>query len=198
MGGARREVLRVDFDRSIKLEFQGARVSSDSRLLRKNCSPGVACIETAHVPERSDMQSPFRLRHKMTRWFLAVGLLLFCGCGTWMARSGWRYEGGGWPRYYPATWWDLQALDPSQHLITDQLCPKPWGYLIDLPVSLATDTICLPLDLLSHFDKGLQIDDAAWSKLRSAKYENWPKCPRCGEPRGADQDLCAWWCAEAK
>lgn len=131
-----------------------------------------------------------RTRHKMTRSFLAVVLLLVTGCGTWMARSGWRYEGGGWPRYYPATWFDLNTL---------QYWPKPWGrfYLIDLPVSLTTDTICLPLDLLSHFDKGLQIDDEAWSKLRSAKHENWDWCPRCNAKLEADQDLCAR-CAEAK
>ena len=33
MGEARREALRVDFDRSIKLEFHGAKVSSDGGLL---------------------------------------------------------------------------------------------------------------------------------------------------------------------
>ena len=33
MGEARREALRVDFDRSIKLEFHGAKVSSDAGLL---------------------------------------------------------------------------------------------------------------------------------------------------------------------
>ena len=33
MGKARREALRVDFDRSIKLEFHGAKVSSDGGLL---------------------------------------------------------------------------------------------------------------------------------------------------------------------
>ena len=33
MGEARREALRVSFDRSIKLEFHGAKVSSDSGLV---------------------------------------------------------------------------------------------------------------------------------------------------------------------
>ncbi len=33
MGEARREALRVDFDRSIKLEFHGAKVSSDGGLV---------------------------------------------------------------------------------------------------------------------------------------------------------------------
>ena len=33
MGEARREALRIDFDRSIKLEFHGAKVSSDGGLL---------------------------------------------------------------------------------------------------------------------------------------------------------------------
>lgn len=32
MGEARREALRVGFDRSIKLEFHGAKVSSDGGL----------------------------------------------------------------------------------------------------------------------------------------------------------------------
>ena len=84
--------------------------------------------------------------------FIILTTLLLNGCGTYFARSGWRDEGGGMTKFYPATCMDAVVIAspfmPSMY--EDQLPFGPplmaVGGLIDLPFSLVTDTILIPYD----------------------------------------------------
>lgn len=78
----------------------------------------------------------------MTRLFLVIAIcLLLSGCGAFISRSGILTLGKGWtahrPALYPATQFDGQCI-PSQFFL---LC------FIDLPFSLVTDTLLLPVDI---------------------------------------------------
>ncbi len=59
MGEARRDALRVSFDRAIKLEFHGAKVSSDAGLFphRQQTTRGLRRQSVAPLPKRSDRVS---------------------------------------------------------------------------------------------------------------------------------------------
>lgn len=81
------------------------------------------------------------------------------GCGTILARS----DGGVWdsPRLYPATQVNAEFLgvigeEPNSGDIGQQLaCAVSPLFLLDLPISIATDTLCLPFDIYKcrTFDK---------------------------------------------
>jgi uncharacterized protein YceK len=89
-----------------------------------------------------------------------VFILLFCvpilsGCGTFVARTGWRAESPYLTRVYPATSWDyhlavrLGLLDRYQ---SERSGIERAGMfclgIADLPISLLTDTVCLPMDII--------------------------------------------------
>jgi uncharacterized protein YceK len=77
------------------------------------------------------------------------------GCGTFVARSGMLAAIGGPPRYYPAT-----CLDAT--ILVDLVVPEKTsgGFpvrlgrsclgLLDMPISLVTDTLWLPFDIWAY------------------------------------------------
>ena len=81
---------------------------------------------------------------------------LLNGCGTFVARTGWRNEASDIPRFYPASY-------VSGALLVGPCMPSNdgWGSvprrlgvmcigLVDLPFSLVTDTVFLPLDIWAY------------------------------------------------
>ena len=88
---------------------------------------------------------------------LLLLLPLITGCGTFIARTGNPDAGSLW-RVYPAT-----GVDAA--LLTAPCNPnEEWGSmsrrfgaagigLIDLPISLITDTICFPFDVADYMRK---------------------------------------------
>jgi hypothetical protein len=66
MGEACQEALRVDFDRSLKLEFRGARVSSDSGLFPFRDLDEAAQLTESSVSELFDFRTGINIRHVMT------------------------------------------------------------------------------------------------------------------------------------
>jgi uncharacterized protein YceK len=91
--------------------------------------------------------------------YLLALLPLITGCGTFIARTGNPDAGTLW-RFYPAT-----GVDGA--LLTAPCNPnEEWGSmprrvgatcigLVDLPISLVTDTICFPFDLADYVRKRL-------------------------------------------
>lgn len=78
----------------------------------------------------------------IARLFSVIAIcLLLSGCGAFISRSGILALGGGRyeprPALYPATQFDVKCI-PSQFFLP---C------LIDLPFSLVTDTLLLPVDI---------------------------------------------------
>lgn len=81
---------------------------------------------------------------------------LLTGCGTFFARTGWRDEASDIPRFYPAAALDCGMMciwhnDPSvaRKSLWRKLLWSSVG-LIDLPISLVTDTVCLPFDIWNY------------------------------------------------
>ncbi len=85
-----------------------------------------------------------------------VLIILLCfpfiiGCGTFLARSGLRSEISDIPRFYPATNVDGGIIVGS--FINEDWSPWPRRIglfclgLVDFPISIVTDTVCLPLDI---------------------------------------------------
>ena len=83
------------------------------------------------------------------------------GCGTLVARVGFPDGSSDIPQYYPATVVDAQLIfspfyllivEPSE-IYEDDLTTLPRALLaclvgvVDLPISLVSDTICIPLDI---------------------------------------------------
>ena len=96
---------------------------------------------------------PSRATLMKTGKLILVSVLLCCsGCGTFFVRS----EGGGFftqneklPRCYPATYIDGSFIGESftHHKVPiGERCIGCVGAVIDLPVSLVTDTLILPYD----------------------------------------------------
>jgi uncharacterized protein YceK len=93
----------------------------------------------------------------MTKPLLLLALIpaLLSGCGTFIARTAFREESHP-PRYYPATCIDGYGISRPfyRDSYRDSLGPKAvavsLGSLVDLPISLATDTLCLPLDIWAY------------------------------------------------
>ena len=92
------------------------------------------------------------------RTVLILGLVLsvVTGCGTFIARTPWREECGGLTRVYPATWVDYDLAVRRgivDHYETGSRVPERLGNVcvgvLDTPISLVTDTLCLPVDLYS-------------------------------------------------
>lgn len=83
--------------------------------------------------------------------FILVLVPFLSGCGTFIARSQWRDE-GIMPRYYPATAFSGYCV--AMPFLSEERTHKPLPKraligvvgVVDLPVSLVTDTICLPYD----------------------------------------------------
>jgi len=84
--------------------------------------------------------------------FIILTTLLLNGCGTFFARSDWRDEGDGITKFYPATCIDgvliASPFMPSMYERKPAYVPPLLGIagLVDLPISLATDTILIPYD----------------------------------------------------
>ena len=89
--------------------------------------------------------------------FMALIAPFLSGCGTFMARTQWR-EMGGLPRYYPAT--AVSGYCVAMPFLSAERSSKSWqkrtlisvGGVVDLPISLVTDTIALPYDAFSYHD----------------------------------------------
>lgn len=93
----------------------------------------------------------------MRKLIIALALVtLLSGCGTFIARTDWRHEGGGIPAFYPASYVDGALLVSSCNPEIDgRSLPRRVGVgllgVVDLPVSVVTDTLCLPLDIRDYF-----------------------------------------------
>jgi uncharacterized protein YceK len=88
----------------------------------------------------------------MKKMILMLAMVpLLTGCGTFLARTPWRDE-GILPRYYPAT--AVSGYCVAMPFMSEDRTHKPWPQrtlvgmmgIVDLPISLVTDTICLPYD----------------------------------------------------
>ena len=66
MGEARKDALRVGFDRAIKLEFHGARVSSDAGLFPYRDLDDAAQLTELSAAELFDFRTGSNIRHSMT------------------------------------------------------------------------------------------------------------------------------------
>ncbi len=66
MGEAGRDALRVGFDRTIKLEFHGARVSSDTGLFPYRDLDGAARLTESGAADLFDFRTGSNIRHSMT------------------------------------------------------------------------------------------------------------------------------------
>jgi len=69
MGEARQQALRVGFDSVIKLEFHGARVSSDAGLFAFRDIDEVAQLTESGAAELFDFRTGSNIRHAMTALF---------------------------------------------------------------------------------------------------------------------------------
>ena len=90
--------------------------------------------------------------------FIVMLVPFLSGCGTFMARTPWRELGGGLPRYYPAT--AVSGYCVAMPFLSAERSSKSWQELtlfsamgvVDLPISLVTDTIALPYDAFIYDD----------------------------------------------
>ena len=94
----------------------------------------------------------------MKAFHIAIGLvaiLSLTGCGTLVTRVG----GGGRADYYPATIADVSIISSGGGIYAYGDCNNGFGpvvgwlvvvplHLIDLPISIVIDTICLPYDAI--------------------------------------------------
>jgi uncharacterized protein YceK len=80
-----------------------------------------------------------------------MAIICFSGCGTIITRSGVLGIGGGGDHLFPvyqATCLDsVVVFGPSSEPVRRQAAQR-LVFLVDLPISVATDTIFLPFDLL--------------------------------------------------
>ncbi|MEI6564092.1 MAG: YceK/YidQ family lipoprotein [bacterium] len=105
------------------------------------------------------LQEIMTVRQTTMLLLLIGGALLLTGCGTIVARNS--HPCGSNP-YYPATQWDVMTIRSGGGLFVGPPGGSPgvphvvgWLlivplHILDLPVSLATDTICLPSDCYYH------------------------------------------------
>ena len=82
----------------------------------------------------------------------AITVILFSGCGTIITRSGalgvGSWDSGSLPPVYQATILDTMiAFGPSSEPVGQQAAQR-LVFFIDLPISIAADTLLLPFDLL--------------------------------------------------
>jgi hypothetical protein len=73
MGEAGRDASRFGFDRAIKLEFHGARVSSDAGLFPYRDVDGAACLTAMGASEMLDLRTGGNIQHSMTPRCFASG-----------------------------------------------------------------------------------------------------------------------------
>jgi hypothetical protein len=66
MGEASTDALRVEFDRAIKLEFHGARVSSDAGLFAYRDLDDVLRLTESAAMELVDLRTGGNIQHSMT------------------------------------------------------------------------------------------------------------------------------------
>ena len=91
-------------------------------------------------------------------WILLLVVPALNGCGTFVARTGWRTE-VHLPKLYPATAEDIRnirrgAVDPYNIGYTaGERIGMFVGGVLDTPFSLITDTLCLPYDLWIAHEK---------------------------------------------
>lgn len=88
--------------------------------------------------------------------FLILLVPFLAGCGTYFARSGWRNESSDIPRFYPATAMDYGMMsiwrdnpNTQRKSVGTKILWSSVG-LIDTPISIVTDTICIPLDIWAY------------------------------------------------
>ncbi|MFA6172798.1 MAG: YceK/YidQ family lipoprotein [Kiritimatiellales bacterium] len=84
--------------------------------------------------------------------FVLFLLPLLTGCGTFFMRTGWRNELSDVPRFYPASYMDgVLLIAPCNPNFAEKSMPSRLGMtcigLVDLPISIVTDTLCIPLDI---------------------------------------------------
>lgn len=74
----------------------------------------------------------------MTKKLLIVALsLMLSGCGTFLSRDPFFKQEG----LYPATRFDFEAIKETES-------PAPVFFALDVPLSIITDTILIPYDLV--------------------------------------------------
>lgn len=111
----------------------------EDRTKRRTLSPLVAA--------KGERNVGFEEMKRIGTIFLLTTLLFQCGCGTLVMRSaGLRDE------LYPATQGDIimihGALDPDGTIFAEKSYILAGLTCIDVPVSLAFDTVLLPFDLM--------------------------------------------------
>ena len=90
--------------------------------------------------------------------FMALIVPFLSGCGTFWARTPYREFGGGLRQYYPAT--SVSCYCVAMPFLSAERSSKSWQELtllsvmgvVDLPISLVTDTIALPYDAFIYED----------------------------------------------
>lgn len=87
-------------------------------------------------------------------WIASLLIPLVSGCGTLVARTGYMNEGRECAPYYPATVIDCgfmgNAFDQEDRTFSDRVELMGLG-VVDFPISLVIDTICLPYDAGREF-----------------------------------------------
>lgn len=94
------------------------------------------------------------MRRRLAELLLSAPLLLACGCATFCVRTG-QLEPGNARYVYPAVEGDVSVLlypwwEKIEHQTLEGVAIWPFVapfMLVDLPISVATDTLLLPYDL---------------------------------------------------
>ena len=96
---------------------------------------------------------------------------LLAGCGTFVARTPLREECGGLTRVYPATWADIDLVlihGAFAHYETETRASQKIGLfcigVLDTPISLVTDTLCLPVDVYYLLFRKHRVFNYDWSR----------------------------------
>ncbi len=123
----------------------------------------------------------------MRKMIIILILPFLTGCGTFFARTGWRHEGSGIPRFYPATYIDgaLIVSPTNQHNEGRDSYSRRIGLfglgLLDLPFSLVSDTLCIPWDIWNYQPRDQTWDEDKIEQQRAIRDSNLIKQNKSSE-----------------